>query len=287
MKDEEKTREQIMQELAEAQAQVAELKRSVSKLEQSCDALRESSEQYLLHFSLTDEVMFSYDNQFKILSVSPNVEKILGYKPEDLIGRNALDLLTLLSTMDQEEAVDNALHVLAGQTIRYSIYQFITKDGKRIFGEVSGSPFLRNGKVVCAISVARDITDRINMKKSLRVSEETVKALLNASSEALLMLDTEGVVLDLNETAAQRMGKSVKELVGSSFFEHVPNDTAKRRKVYFDQLISSGKPIRFIDERQGRVYHNSLFPANDDHGRVTRIAVYTKDITESRRTFMQ
>ena len=50
-------------------------------------ALRESEEKYRLIFSTTSDVIFSIDSDFKISNLSPTIEKILGYKVEDLINR--------------------------------------------------------------------------------------------------------------------------------------------------------------------------------------------------------
>ncbi len=53
----------------------------------SVEALRESEEKYRLHFENVTDMIFSIDSELKLLSISPSVEKILGYRPEELIGK--------------------------------------------------------------------------------------------------------------------------------------------------------------------------------------------------------
>jgi len=230
--------------------------------------------------------MFSYDNQFKLLSVSPNVERLLGYKPEELVGRNFQDL-NVLHPDYMDEAVDNALHVLSGETIYSSIYEFIHKDRTRKFGEVQGVPLIREGQVVGVISVARDITERIEKEMLLQESKETALALLNASTDFMALIDISGTIIFMNKAASEGLGRSVKGLLGTFLFDHLPKDVAKRRKIYFEQVISSGKPIRFEDEHQGRLIQSNFYPVCNARGKVTRIAIYARDITDRKQAFFK
>jgi PAS domain S-box-containing protein len=141
------------------------LKKEIEERNQAEKILREQTERYLIHFSLSNDVMFSYDNQFKVLSVTPNIERILGYKPEELIGRYFYDLTKLIHPEDLEEGLENALNVLSGKTVYSNIYRFITRDGLIKYAEVNGVPIIKEGRVVAMISVARDITDRIEKEK--------------------------------------------------------------------------------------------------------------------------
>jgi len=126
---------------------------------QAEEALRESEEKFKLHFDNASDVIYSIDSDFRILDVSPSVERILGYRPDELIGRSFQDL-NLLAEGSLEPAFTDAVKVLSGETISSSIYEFATKDGTGLFGEVSGAPFLKNSKIVGFVSIARDITER-------------------------------------------------------------------------------------------------------------------------------
>ena len=87
MKDENRSVGRLLDVLAEAKDLVAEFADEAYKSRAAEVALRESEERYRIHFSLTNDVMFSFDRQLTILSVSSNVERVLGYKPEELTGK--------------------------------------------------------------------------------------------------------------------------------------------------------------------------------------------------------
>lgn len=257
------------------------LTREVEERRRAQKALSENEEKYRLYFSLSNDVMFSWDNEFRVLSVSPNVERLLGYRPDELVGR-VFHELDVLDPADMEEALENAMHLLAGRKVSSSIFRFITKDGRKKFGELTEVPVTRDGKVVKIITVAREITERIELLDSLRDCEETTQALLNATADSLILLDPAGKVLALNKAAAQRLGKDVNAILWSRIYDHIPKDVAKQRKVFFDEVLNSGKPLSFIDERHGKYYQNSLYPVRDPRGKVSRIAVYTREIAGDR-----
>ncbi len=113
--------------------------------------------------------------------------------------------------------------------------------------------------------------------------EQTLRALLNAPTESAVLVDSEGVILAINEVAAQRLGKRVDELVSLGIYDHLPPDLAESRKAQCDQVVRSGKPTRFQDERAGRYFDNNLYPSFDAEGKVTAVAVYARDVSESKR----
>ncbi len=123
------------------------------------EALRKTEETYRLHFANVSDFIFSLDRNGVFLSLSPSIEKMLGYKPEELIGKPFAEL-NLVAPEDLERAVANANKVIAGETIDAAEYIFVAKDGSRRFGEVTSSPIAVDGKIVAAVAVARDITER-------------------------------------------------------------------------------------------------------------------------------
>ncbi len=238
--------------------------------------LLEFLDRFRTHFSLTNDIMFTFNHKFMITSVSPNAQKASGYTPEELMARPMYEL-GLMAPEYMEEAHDNALHLLSGQTILSSIYELIVKDGSRRFTEISGSPLIRDGRVVEVVCVAREITHQLAHETSMQETRAISQALLNACTDFMALIDTEGKILHMNKAASVTLGKNGEELVGSCIFSHLPRDVAQRRRIYFDQVISTGRPVRFKDERENRLVHTSLYPVQNLHGKVTRVAIFSQD----------
>ena len=124
--------------------------------------------------------------------------------------------------------------------------------------------------------------------EALRQSETTIQALLDATMETALLIDTEGHILVLNETAFERLkrlspqpvGDSMDDLIGRDVFDLFPEVLAARRKARNDAVIHSGSPARFEDERNGKWMDNTIYPIFDSNGEVTQLAVFSYDITD-------
>ena len=136
------------------------IQRFRNKQKQTETDLKESENKYRLSFDNVTDVVYVIDENFNVSSVSPSVERLLGYKPEDFVGKSVSNLSNILTPESLEQAMVDISFVLKGETISATIYRFIAKDGTIKYGEVSGAPLIREGKIIGIISVARDITER-------------------------------------------------------------------------------------------------------------------------------
>ncbi len=137
-----------------------------------------------------------------------------------------------------------------------------------------------HGEVIQVAGFSRDVTEHKRAEEMLRESEEAKRALLNATTDSALLLDLEGNILALNEVAAERLGKSVHDLVGVSAQRLFSPDLFKNRQEHAREVIASGKPARYEDERDGRTYDTSVYPVFKRRKEVSQLAVYARDITE-------
>lgn len=134
----------------------------------------------------------------------------------------------------------------------------------------------------------REIERHHETMEALRESRETVRALLDATTETALLIDLEGGILDLNEVAFERLRRLSRkavcdgraELVGRNVFELFPPGLGEQRKARNDAVIESGVPARFEDERAGRWMDNTIYPIFDANGNVAKLAVFSYDITD-------
>ena len=179
-------------------------------------ALRESEERYRLIFENVSEVIYSVDSRLKVLSVSPSVERLLGYKPEEFVGKSFHELNILVPEY-REQALRDARRVFASERIESAIYEFVARDGTIKTGDVSGAPVIHDGEVVALISVGRDITDRLATEKALKESEGRFRAWFEFAPDAYFITDLEGTFIDANKSAEELLGYGKEELIGENY----------------------------------------------------------------------
>ncbi len=155
----------------------------------------------------------------------------------------------------------------------------LSRDGRRIPVEISASLIEYQGKAA-TLSVVRDISERKAIQEALRSSAETARALLNATKESAILMNTSGIVLAINQVGAKRLRKQPDEIVGKNVFELLPPEIAAQRRTVVAEVVRSGLPSQYQDERNGMTLDQSVYPIFDGQGKVSQIAVYAVDITE-------
>lgn len=123
----------------------------------------------------------------------------------------------------------------------------------------------------------------LEVSAALGESERKAAAILNAATESILMLDTDGRVLAANETAARRLRIGVAELLGKRIQDMVPPGLAASRMARVEEVVRTGMPVRFEDERTGMIFDHHFYPVADADGRISSVAIFSHDITDSKQ----
>ncbi|MGE0086420.1 MAG: PAS domain S-box protein [Desulfococcaceae bacterium] len=125
---------------------------------------------------------------------------------------------------------------------------------------------------------------RKRAEEALRKSEQTARALLNVPNVAVFLTDHSAIFLDANETMAKRFNMSVSELVGKSIWDILPPEVAAGRKIFFERVLREKKQGRYEDNRDGMWNESIITPILDESGEVSRVVIFSFDITERRQT---
>jgi PAS domain S-box-containing protein len=245
------------------------LEKKISDLEAANQAIGILEEKYRLIFEHVTDVIYTIDTDLNILTMSPSVEKVLGYKPQEFIGRPVTDLGNILTPESFQQAITDTGLILKGNAISGTVYQFITKDGTIKHGEVNGSPILRNGKVIAIISAARNITDRKLAEDALRESEEKYRTILEDMEDVYFEVDIKGNITFVNPSSCKKSGYSEKELLGMSFKQISMPDGIGMVMQYFGEIFQTGKT--------GKLFTWNLKKKNGEEGFFEVVASLIRD----------
>jgi len=247
-------------------------------------ALRDSEERYRLHFENSFDVIYSVDTEFKVLNISPSIERALGYRPEELIGRPFTDL-NILSEESLNSAVEDALRIMAGERVTGE-YEFLAKDGRALTGEVTGAPIYKGGEVVGYVSVARDITARKEAEEKLRQSEERYRSFYSVSPDFIFLTDRDGLVIDANPAVLNRAGMSIEEIKKTRYMDYLADDDARAVQAAEEALLR-GEEVRGLVVKAGITPNFYTYEINSiplfENGKVVSSLNIARDISEIRR----
>ncbi len=214
---------------------------------------------------------------------SPAAERVMGYRPEDLIGKNAFAYIH----EDDHDAVFQAIvGVLAAPgEIRRVAYRFRHFDGPwRILESVGSAVVDEEGEASIVVN-SRDITEQRLAQERLRESEAKFRELFENSPDAIFVEDLEGIVLDVNPAACRLHDRQREELVGTSVLDLVPPDQRAVAMDFFKQM--AGGEIDYLEgyswTTAGQAVPVELRARRITYARAPALLLHVRDVTERKR----
>jgi PAS domain S-box-containing protein len=244
--------------------------------------LRDSEARYreLLDNSMQGVIVFQdlrvvYTNQAVTESVGYNQSELNSLTTAELVQRvHPDDRHTFLERLQSNGEDSSTLE-------RYPI-RIIHKNGETRWIEARTVPVLLEERPAM-MTTAIDVTEIKRVEAELQESERTQRSILNASDSMVYLADANGAIISANDKFVQRMGLKPDTVAGTVVHGILSEDMSRVRKVHYNRVVSTGKPAIFEDTRNGIWYENSLYPVQDESGKVVRVAVFIRDITEKRR----
>ena len=261
------------------------LEQKMQDLETANRKLRLSEESYRRTFANASDVICTVDKNLIVSSISPSVERVLGYTEQDFVGRPVTEFEHRVLTPESfARATADVATVLGGQTIDSTVYEFIAGDGTLKYGEVSGSPLMQDGRITGIVSVARDITDRVLATRTLRESEASFQELFNNAPVGYFEYDTQGCIHRVNRTCLEMLGYQPEDVVGQPAWKFVMDE--KARQQIMARLSGTLAPFKGVERSYRRkdgapltvLVQDRLF--YDEQGQIKGIRCTFQDITD-------
>ncbi|HEY3416349.1 MAG TPA: PAS domain S-box protein [Armatimonadota bacterium] len=258
----------------------------ITEHHQAEEALRENQEKFRALVENTNDWVWEVNAEVVYTYASPRICELLGYAPEEVVGRTPFDL------MPPEEAarVHTLFDPVAARREPFSLLEntLLHRDGYRVVVETNGSPiFAEAGDFRGYRGVDRDITERKCAEEELRTTTERLQAVVNASPAAITAIDLEGRVIFWAPSAEALFGWSAGEAVGQSL-PIVPPDKLEehhrfRERAQRGEALSNQEVVRRRKDGTFIDVSLSTAPLRDAAGQVYgTVGVYV-DITERKR----
>ncbi len=216
--------------------------RDITEQNRAERALRESEARFRGLIESSSDWIWEVDAEGVYTYASPQVEEMLGYTPQEIVGRTPFDLMPP-DKGPQLREIFNALMETA-EPINALENTILHKNGRHVILETSGVPVCEeSGRVTGYRGVDRDITERKQAEKELVLQKQFSEALLNSMPGMFYVYDEKGRLLQWNKNHETLTGYSADELSQMHLLDWFDGDHQARVAQALAQTISEGETI--------------------------------------------
>lgn len=259
----------------------------ITEQKRADEAVKRSEERWRSLIENSSDIISVLGTDGTILYESPSIKRILGYQPEELIGRNAFDFV---HPDDVPRMLDGFARTLKrGEEVTEDLScRMRHKNGSWRTIEGVGKLFVDDSGELVGVFNTRDITERKRADEALRASEERLRVLIESAEDyAIITLDTEGRVSGWNSGAARTFGYKEAEIIGRSHeILFTPED--RERGVPLEEMKQAREERRALDERyyfrknRTRFFGSGVTAVLRDHNGHGYVKI-TRDLTERKQ----
>ena len=309
---------------SETALQAAEERQKRIKAEQ---ALAKSEEKFRALAETTSDWVWETDINGVFSYAGPRVMELLGFEQGEVVGRPIFDFLPQ-HEKEKAAAFLKEYNSVPRPFRGFEIDHF-RKSGQIIAIEISGMPVVdenenhigwsgfnrdvterkktekalknafeelgnrveeRTSELIKAIGkLAREVEMRKQAELALRESRERYRDLVETIHDVIWEVNTDGVYTYISPRAIDILGKERAELIGKTFYEHLPPEEANRIYHLLKGQFAESKSIDLIEIRQTHEDGSTVFlessgkPFFDDSGKFLGYRGAYRDITERKR----
>ncbi len=251
---------------AERQHLLAVQEQTNRQLHQANLTLRESEEQLAVTLHSIGDAVIATDATAHVTLLNPLAERLTGWSQRDAVGRPVDEIFTIINKETRQAAPIPVAETLAHGTVQGLANHtvVIARDGSECDIADSCAPIRdRDGEVIGAVLVFRDVTEEYAAQQALRDSTALIQTVLNTVADGIITIYARGGMLKTVNPAAERMfGYSATELVGQNFSLLIPELDQDQRNGSLEYYSASdeARAVGLGREVLGRRQDGSMFP---------------------------
>ncbi|MBI5591288.1 MAG: PAS domain S-box protein [Deltaproteobacteria bacterium] len=207
--------------------QLIEIQQETNKqLQQANVTLRDSEEKLAVTLNSIGDAVITTDTEARVTLLNPLAEKLTGWTMAQAGGRPVADIFNIINKENRHPATIPVIETLAQGTIQGLANHtvLIARDGSECDIADSCAPIRdRDGQVIGAVLVFRDVTGEYASQQALRDSTAMIQTILNTVGDGIVTLHAFGGIVQTVNPAAERMfGYTAEEFIGQEFSLLIP-----------------------------------------------------------------
>ena len=243
MGGQDRTRKQLIEALEEARKRLGELEQSDVDLTATRLALSESERRFQSIYDTANALILAHDDHWQVVYMNPHACKVLGYDPDEMVGR---DVRTMLEEAEVDRAEPVREKVVIDPEMRVEGFEqyYLTKGGGRVLLSWNVSALVdADGNAVGILGVGQDITERKRIEDQLRRSQGRFQALAEQTSDWIWEVDETGAYTYCSPKVMDLLGYEPQEVLGKTPFDLMPPEEAARVSALFGPIVEARRPF--------------------------------------------
>ena len=259
--------------------------RDVSKRRAAEDALKESEERYRRIVENANEGILLIDNKQSVTFVNSKLAGIVGYRPDELIGRPVTEFVF---DEDRFRAEAYIKENIEGSTAEFK-FRLKHRDGAERWVTVNAVPVFDDKDIYTGgLALITDITDQRSAEAAYHRLNELLRSLINYSPLGVITLDKDGKTELWNPAAERMFGWSSEEVKGK-VLPFVPADKMEEHLELRNAIMNGGS---FTDrevvrrKKDGKKIQISISaaPLFDSYHQPMGISSFLIDVSEKKKS---
>ncbi len=264
----------------------------ITERKQAEEELKESEESYRGLFDNATDAIYIQDKDGFFVDVNEGAVKMYGYPREFFIGKTPA-FLSAPGKNDMKKVLKMVQKAFMGEPQLFEFYG-LRKNGEVFPKDVQLNSGTYFGKKV-VIAFARDITERKRAEELLREREQFFSGTLNDMHTLVGVLEPDGRVIFVNDTALKVAGIKLEDVIGKRFYDAYWFRYSEKAKQTIREDInacSAGKTLTRqikIQNANGELIwiEFSIHPIYDKDGKVKYLVPEGRDITDRKQAEMK
>ncbi|TXT57732.1 MAG: putative Histidine kinase [Candidatus Thorarchaeota archaeon] len=262
---------------------IVEVGRDITEQKMAKERLRESESQLRRLIEHLGYPLHVINQDFEIILVNNAYYEWIGkYNlSTDVIGKNLFVMFPFLldKVKDEYDTVFETGEIVITQETNLFM-------GEQVYTETTKIPILSEGVVTQVLSVFRDVTSEVVSLEKLKKSEERYRSLVEASPDAVIRLDTEGIIQQANKQVLELVGaERIEDVIGSHYTDWLSEKELTSAENEFAKMMRGDADIQHQYKLTGsdgrtKIVESHAALLEDEEGAYIGILAIIRDISQ-------
>jgi len=214
----------------------------VTEKEQAIQELKDSERKFRELSDLLPQIIFETDKNGNLTFVNKKAFELFGYTHSEF--EKGLSAIDMIVPEQKNLAIQNINKAMRGETIEFTEYNALRKDGRSFPILISSTPITRNNELLGLRGIIVDITEIKESEKKLKRSRAQFRSYIDNAPDGILVFNREHNILDVNKATCFDTGYKNYELLTMNFSTLIDDSESKNLNDFFKELENSGKSTK-------------------------------------------